>query len=437
MSARVEPRRAPRPSAVTIPNAILLLTCTGWAAILVLIAIHRVFLTNDSVSNYAHVWYIADRLWGGHGVPLHMAVIGHGDAYAFPYAFIPWLGAALVRPLFGDWTVTLSIIAGFCATVAAMWWAFPEVRGAWWFAILLVQPMLVEAPLLGQLPFLWAAAMLFAGIAVWRRAPSFWAAALLGLAQATHPAVMMPIVGVLVAARLYWEPRRGALLLVYGASLAIAAPAAAIVFASPTVEDASTRTLLANLLGTVLLRAIVIAAPLVAIGVQRTSLARVPAIILAVMIALNVALVPVRHNAFAWHGLTREPNTSLDGFIASAQFVPGATYRVQAASDAKYTMYNVLRHGGRLDSEFFPESMLRRSWPDAASYGSVLRRRGVQYVVITPSYDAHYRTNEHALLDSLVASPAYADGVSLGASVVIRAPSYSVYRVYALPETDR
>ncbi len=395
-----------------------------------LIGSHRIFLTNDSVNNYAHVWYASDRIWGGHGIPLRMPVTGHGDAYAFPYGFLPWLSAALVRPLFGDWTVTLWLILGFAGVVGTMWWAFPEIRSGWWFAIVLIEPMLVEAPVLGQLPFLWATAMLFAAVALWRDGRAAWSALLLGLAQVTHPAVMMPIAGVLVLARLYWEPRRRDLVLAYGASLVIAAPAAWIVLASPTVEDSSTGTLIANLFGTIALRAIVVAAPFIAIAVQRTPLGRAPALIFVSLIALNIVLTPVRHNAFAWQGLTREPDTSATAFIDSGAFVPGATYRVQAASDAKYTMYEVLRHGGRLDSEFFPESMLRQSWPDAASYADVLRRRGVQYVMITPGYDELYHTNEHDLLRSIAASPVTTSGGgSVSSAVVAETPDYSVYRI--------
>lgn len=76
----------------------LALVVAGWCVILAMILAHRIFVTNDSLSNYIHVWYVADRIYGGHGVPLHMPVIGHGDAYAFPYGFIPWFSAALLRP---------------------------------------------------------------------------------------------------------------------------------------------------------------------------------------------------------------------------------------------------------------------------------------------------------------------------------------------------
>ena len=98
--------------------------------------------------------------------PLHMPVLGHGDAYAFPYGFMPWVTAALLRPVFGDWIVTLWLVRRVSRRQSRRtWWAFPELRGGWWTALLLANPMLVEAVLLGQLPFLWATALLFAAIA--------------------------------------------------------------------------------------------------------------------------------------------------------------------------------------------------------------------------------------------------------------------------------
>jgi len=411
-------------------NTALGLTCVGWAIIFGFILSHRVFVTNDSLSNYAHVWYAADRFWSGHGIPLRMPALGHGDAYAFPYAFVPWFTAALLRPVFGDWIVTLWLFVGFAGLGAATWWAFPELRSGWWMAILLAEPMLVEAPVLGQLPFLWASAMLFAAVACWRRGLRAQAAVVFGIAQATHPAVMLPIAGVLVVARLYREPHRRALLAAYACSLAIAAPAAWIVLVSPAVEDASTRTLVGNLAGTVILRAIVVAAPFIALVVIRTPLGRLPALIFAAVVALNFVLVPVRHNGFAWHGLTRDPDTSLAGFLDSDAFVPGATYRLQRASDGKYGMYQMLQRGARLDSEMFPESLLRRSWPDAASYAALLDRRRVDYVIIEDAYDALYRTNEHHLLDELTTSSSTTPGgTQVAATRIVHDGRYDVYEI--------
>lgn len=384
---------------------------------------HRIFVTNDSLSDYVHVWYVADRLWHGHGVPLHMPVIGHGDALAFPYSFLPWFSAALLRPVLGNWVVTLWLVLGFLAVVAAMWRAFPELRRGWWFAMLLVDPMLIEGPLLGQLPFVWATAFLFAAIACWRERRVVLATLFLGAAGATHPAVILPIAGVLVLARMWWEPRRAHLLVAYAISIAMAAPAAWMTLASPTVQDVSRTALIGDFFGTVSLRAIAVAAPFIALALQRTPAARAPAALFCALIALNLVLVPIRHDQYGWTALTRTPDTSLNAFIDSSNFVRGATYRILRVGDGKVGMYQLVHAGARLDSELFPESIDRRSFPSTDAYVAFLRARHVQYVIIYYSYDARYRTNEHALLGAL------STGASACAHAVVRATDYDVYAV--------
>ncbi len=405
-------------------HAVLLLTALAWAAVLAVMLTHRIFVTNDSLSNYIHVWYIADRFWHGHGVPLYMPVLGHGDAFAFPYGFIPWASAALLRPVFGDWIVTAWLVAGFAGVVAAQWWAFPELRSGWWPALLLVDPMLVEAPLLGQLPFLWATAMLFGAIACWRRDRRAWAALLAGAAQATHPAVLLPIAGVLVVVWWFWEPRRRSLLGWYALSLALAAPAVLIVLASPSVGDASTSTLLSTFFGTVVLRAIVVAAPFIGIAAQHTPLARIQPLIYAGLIALTAALIPIRHNGYAYWALTRSPDESMLAFVHSADFAPGANYRILRVGDGKIGMYDLVRNGARLDSEPFPESIDRRSFPTSAQYLRFLGARDVDYVIVYDAYDARYGTNEHHLLREMALDPSLQC-----ASVTTQGDGYDVYQI--------
>src|SRR6476469_8608589 len=103
----------------------------GWVIVLALILGHRVFVTHDSVSNYAHVWYVSERLSHAHTLPFRMPVIGHGEAYAFPYAFVPWLSAAILSPLLGDWVVTLWLVIGTLGVIGATFWAFPELLEGW------------------------------------------------------------------------------------------------------------------------------------------------------------------------------------------------------------------------------------------------------------------------------------------------------------------
>ncbi len=386
-------------------------------------------MTNDSLSDYAHVWYASDRLWHAGGVPFSMPALQHGDALAFPYSFIPWISAALVRPLFGDWIVTLWLVLGFLLLVAAQWWAFPELRGGWWTALLLVEPVLVESVILGQLPFLWAAAMLFASIGLWRRERWLLAGVMLGVAQATHPAVILPIAGCVVAARLYWEPDRRRLLLRYALSLLIAAPATWMVLASPVVADSTHAQLVGNFFATVTLRAVVIAAPFIGLALQRTPLRRATFGIFVLFVALNGILVPIRHNEFAWTALMRTPDTSLESFVNSAEFHPGATYRLLRVGDGKVGMYEVLREGGRLDAEFFPESIDRRSWGDAAAYTAFLEQRHVDYVIIYNAYDARYRTNEHELLASMASDPTTAYGAGVCTQLQEHQAAYDIYRI--------
>lgn len=385
-------------------HAAIALTAAAWVVVLSAILVHPVFVTNDSISNYIHVWYVADRFWRGHGLPVYMPVLGHGDAFAFPYGFIPWFSAALLHPILGDWIVTLWLVGGFVGVVAAQWWAFPELRRQWWPALLLVNPMLVEAPLLGQLPFLWAAAMLLAAIGCWRRDRRLLAILLVGAAQATHPAVMLPIVGVLVLARLWWEPSRRSLLGSYALSLLIAAPAIWIVLVSPSVGDASRSTLLKTFLGTVSLRAIVLAAPFIGLLAQRTPLARIQPVIYVGLIALTAWLIPIRQNEYAIGALARTPDDSLLSFIHSPDFVPGATYRILRVNDGKVGMYDLVRNGARLDSEPFPESIDRRSFSSTNEYLGFLTRRHVDYVLIYDAYDRRYATNEHELLTGMAQS---------------------------------
>lgn len=426
--------RAPRPpipaglgERLRRPAALaLLLACAAWAVILGLILSHPIFVTNDSLNNYVHVWYVSQQLWDAHSFPLHVPALAGGRAFAFPYGFLPWFTAAVARPVLGDWAVTLWLVLGFVGVVAAGWWAFPELRGGWWTAGLLLNPGLVESPLLGQLPFLWSAALMLASIALWRRHRHLAAAVAAGAAIATHVPVMLPIAAVLVAARLHWEPDRRRLLACFCLSLLITAPVVVLIYASPVVGDLSRGALLVNFLQTVSMRALVIAAPFIGLAVLRTPLRRAPALVLVILIGLNIMCVPARRNAFAWQALTRSPDT-MNEFLASPAFVPGARYRLLRADDGKVGMYELVRHGGRLDSEFFPESIRRRSWPSPETYAALLEKRGVDYVVVYRSYDRRYRTNEHHLLEQAALSPAAS--APLCVDVAGRGPDYDVYHV--------
>lgn len=374
---------------------------TAWGIGLGLILSHPIFVTNDSLSNYGHVWYVSEVFWDGGGVPFHFPEIGHGAALAFPYGFLPWFTAALLRPLLGDWVTTLWLVVGGVGVLGATLWAFPELRKPLPAAFLLANPLMVESVILGQLPFLWATALLFAGIGFWRRGRTFGAILFVGLAQAGHPAVVLPLAGLLFVARFPFEPLARRYLLAYLASLLVAAPAALLVLISPVVEDSSIASLLANFLGTVTLRAGVVAAPFAVLLLLRRRHPRWLWGAVVVAALLNPLLIPIRNTDYAWSALSRDPDRQLVPFLASVAFQPGATYRLLRVADGKVGMYQLIQHGGRLDSEFFPESINRRSWPTLQSYRDFLGGRRVDYVLIYRTYDVRYATNEHDLLDQL------------------------------------
>ncbi|MFN8585665.1 MAG: hypothetical protein U0446_10145 [Dehalococcoidia bacterium] len=374
-----------------------------WCVVLGAFSLHRIVVSNDSLSNYAHVWYIADRLQTGNGIPYHFPGLAHGEALTFPYAAVPWLTAALLRPLLGDWVVTAWLLLGFLGLLAAVWAAFPELRRPLPAAVFLVNPFLIEAVLLFQLPFVWATAFLFAAVAAWRRQRVFLATLLAALCQSTHPAVAAPLLGCLVLVALPFEPRRVRLLAAYAAATALSLPAAWMTLSSPTFSDAGLGATLVNFVATVGLRsAVVVAGPLLAWVSPRLS----PAVLRGVFVAscaLSVVLVPLQPTDYAWGALRRQPDHDLAPYLASAAFTPGAVYRVLRAHDGKVTMYQVLQSGGVLDSEFFPESFARRSWGSIEDYRAFLDERQVDVVLLFPSYTDRFRTNEADLLAALTA----------------------------------
>ena len=75
--------------------------------------------------------------------------------------------------------------------------------------------------------------------------------------------------------------------------------------------------------------------------------------------------------------------------------------RVLSGGDEKDDLYVVVRHGGVLDSELFPEGMHRQGFTDAAAYARLLRDRRVDTVVLTPGYATHFPSNEPQLLRAL------------------------------------
>ncbi|MGH2631804.1 MAG: hypothetical protein ACRDG3_00210, partial [Tepidiformaceae bacterium] len=266
-----------------------------------------------------------------------------------------------------------------------------------------------------------AAAFWFVAIGLWRRERWTLAVAMAALAQAGHPAVVLPLAGLTVLGWLPFERRRWRLFLLYSLSVLLATPAIILVLVSPVVEDSTAYSLLANFAGTVSLRSAVMLVPFLVILLDR-HLPRPALLAFALgVLALNAILVPIRQTGYAWHALARTPDTGLLPFIESSQFRPGDTYRILRVADGKVGMYQVIQHGGKLDSEFFPESIDRRSWPSTAAYLAFLRGRKVDEVIVYGAYDTRYGTNEHTLLQQLTTNGC--------ASVRVHESEFDVYQL--------
>lgn len=376
-----------------------------WIVILVLLLRHREVISSDTLSNYVHVWYVADTLWHGGGLPYYMPVLAHGQALAFPYGFIPWMFAVLLWPVMGEWSVTLTLGVGFLGVVVAMFWAFPELRRGWWAAAALVNPALVEGLLLGQLPFLWAAAMLLIAIGSWRRGRRTLAIVFAALAQITHAPILIPLTALLVIGWSRYEPDRRPLIRAWLISVIPALPAVYLVFASPVTSQTSPLWSLWVEIETLALRSFILVVPLGLLYLQRhRNRPNAPIIAAAVMVVGQLVTIPISGMASGWGALNRQPDRAAAAITTSISIVPGATYRVLSFGDGKYAMYSVVRAGGQLDSEFFPESLYRRSFRDQAAYADFLTKRKVEYVLVDHRY-RKFRTNEQALLDSMAARP--------------------------------
>ena len=376
----------------------------GWVVVLGRILRHRIFVSSDTVSNYAHVWYVSRVLVDSHRIPYHMSIIGHGRGLAFPYAFIPWLSAALLRPLFGDWVVTLWLVIGSVGLVVATFWAFPELRRGWPAALVLANPVLIMALVLGQLPFLWAMAMLLAAVACWRTGRVGWAIVLAGLGQATHAAVVVPIAAVLVVCWLSFEPHRRRLLLAYAVSLVIATPAIVLVFLTPAFTDASLGVKVANFVGTVAPRLLVVGIPVALVALRRVMRPWMLPVLLVILVGASVELAKLPDARHAWHDLSLSPEQRLVPYLESTAFRPDLEYRVLGTTDRRIGMYQIIQHGGRLDSEFFPESLVRRTWPSPVEYCRFLHSRAVDRVIVYYDYDIRLGKNEQRLLRLLSSS---------------------------------
>ena len=409
-----------------VGDAVLVMAAGAWIYIFGSILRHRIYVSHDSLISYAHSWYVAERLWHGHGIPVRMPIVGHGSGFAFPYGVVPWTVAAILHPLFGDWSTTFVLVAATAGVMAATFWAFPELRRGWWAVAVLVEPAMVSSPIIGQIPFLAGSALLLVAIGAWRRHRDVLAFVAAGLAQLTHPAVLVPLAAILVAGAFRWQVRRRTLLRLYAASLCVAIPGVIVMLVSPVFQETSLATKFIAFVGTIAPRSLLFLVPMALVLLRRYASPLLAPVVVAALIAANALMWAPLGMRWAWRALHRRPDGRMVTFIDGPDFAPGATYRVLRLADGKVGMYQLLRAGARLDSEFFPESIDYRSWPSTAQYSTFLSHRHVDFVMLWHGYDRKFHTNEHALLDGM-ATTGCSGGIRI--TSVRRVHDYDLYAV--------
>jgi hypothetical protein len=181
---------------------------------------------------------------------------------------------------------------------------------------------------------------------------------------------------------------------------------------------------------TLSLRSLILIVPFGLLYLQhREARPKAPAIAAVVMVVGQLITIPISGMATGWGALIRRPDVAAAAIPHSIGVVPGATYRVLSYGDGKYGMYSVVRAGGRLDSEFFPESLYRKSFRDSTAYAKFLDDRKVEYVVVDHRY-VKFHTNEQALLDMMATAPSGKGCVGdLRVQRTSQSPTLSAYRI--------
>ncbi len=411
MAARRLPRGIPTWFAYYVLPLFFLAALIGVARILT----RSIYLADDTINNYAHVWYISDHLFGDGTIPIRFSGLDGGRAFTFPYGFAPWLVNALVYPLLGDWSVTLFLILGATSVVAGAIAVRTQMRDPWLLLLFIANPFFIDSVANGQYSFLWATAGFF--VLVWSVERRRWPLAVLALwfTVSTHPIEG----GAAVAAYVAWcavkRPESRTPLLI---ACAIAAPflAPELYFAirTPAVGENTRNAIVWSIVQDLPRRGSIMGGPFLLAWASPILMRhyRQVGIAFASVAAIGVALsagalsgVPglrafEREGGYA--GLVSAASNNYGAYVASGDFHAGMTYRVLSPNDREQGAYYLIRNKGVLANELFSESQHRRDWQQPR-YQCYIAAKHIDRVVVERGYHKQFPTNEQALLDGLVA----------------------------------
>jgi glycosyltransferase involved in cell wall biosynthesis len=403
ISWRTLPRDMPRWSyliTLFVPLALLFMTVD--------LLINPIFLGNDSVHNYAHIWYISDQLFNHARLPLHIGLLDGGRAVTFPYAFVPFLTGAVAFRFLGDWAVTAMMAIALLGTVWMAGKAHPIMRSPWFMLLLVMNPFLVDAVYSFQFATLWCTLFFF--LFTWsmdqRR---YWlATVLLWLTISTHPIMGCFAVGGYVLWQLLADRARLRPLAFMSIPVGVAlVPIFWMMLLTPSVRENSLKTVVFSVLDVLPRRGTVMLAPFIFVSFAPLirSFYRLTLLIFAggMIIAVLMTTGPLRLSYGSYYGAVHFSTNIYTDYFKSPQFHAGATYRVVEPNDREDGMYRFIRHGAVLANEFFSESMFRRNWT-VDEYACFLAFKRVDYVVMEKAYMVNSPTNEQDVLEALVSS---------------------------------
>ena len=413
VAGRNRPRDVPSWSAYLLPALGLL----GLLFITVDLLVNAVFLGDDSVHNYAHVWYISQQLFEHLRIPLRISPLDSGRAVTFPYGFAPYLASAVLFRLLGDWAVTLMMAVAVLGTVWVAGLVRPIMRDPWFVLLFVLNPFFIDAVYAFQFATLWSALFFFLFVWAFERRRYLPAAALLWLTVSTHPIMGGLAAGVYGLCLLALDRGKVRPLLLLSIPVGVAlVPIFWMMLLTPSVRENSLRTTVLSVLDVLPRRGSIMLMPfaltLLAPYVRRFYR---PSLVISVLVAgvgVLLATGPVGNAEGGYYGAIHRSTDIYADFFRSPRFEPGGTYRVLEPNDREDGMYRFIRHGAVLSNEFFSESIFRRNWR-GPEYGCYAAFKGIDYVVVEKAYLRQYHSNERALLESLVrtgrAEVAYAD----------------------------
>ena len=375
------------------------------ALILLMMLTKPVFLGSDSINNYVHVWYLKDQVVDHARLPVRAAPLDNGAAVTLPYGGVPWLAAALLFTLLGEWAVTLLFVVGMVGLLWTAGVARRVMRDPWMLFIFVINPFYIDAIFSFQFSFVWSANFFFLFAAALDRNRWRWAAVLGWLAISTHPIMGLPPVALYLA----WALWRGRVRLPVAVLLTTVigiclAPVLYLTLSTPAIEDNTPITILLSIGDVVVRRGTILLAPFVFEPARAWLRRRWTPITGTVTAGLVVNVIMA--NGFmgfaqgSYTGIFRQSRDDYAALAASPAFEQGARYRILAPNDREDGAYYLLRHGAILTSELFTESMFKRRFAPE-EYTCFLRAKQVDFVVVEREYFSQYHTNEQTLLDDL------------------------------------